>query len=79
MALSNLLLLVNLGCEMIYIIEQRLTAQNILKDKSAQGEIEMEFFSLIFYTFFAFLSAPRGHKCIALPSVFPLHQYNFHG
>jgi hypothetical protein len=54
MALSNLLLLVNLGCEMIYIIEQRLTAQNILKDKSAQGEIEMDFFSLIFIHFSLF-------------------------
>jgi hypothetical protein len=38
MALANLFLLVNLGCEMLYIIDQRLSAQNIAKDKSAQGE-----------------------------------------
>lgn len=40
MSLSNLFLLINLGCEMLYIIDQRLSAQNIAKDKSAQGEIE---------------------------------------
>lgn len=44
MALNNLFLLVNLGCEMLYIIEQRLTAQNIAKDKAAQGEINQIFF-----------------------------------
>lgn len=40
MALVNLFLLVNLGCEMLYIIDQRLSAQNIAKDKSAQGETQ---------------------------------------
>lgn len=39
MSLPNLFLLVNLGCEMLYIIDQRLMAQNIAKDKSAQGKI----------------------------------------
>lgn len=38
MSLSNLFLLVNLGCEMLFIIDQRLMAQDIAKDKSAQGE-----------------------------------------
>ena len=33
----NSLLVINLGCEMLYIIDQRLTAQTIAKDKSAQG------------------------------------------
>lgn len=37
MALPNLFLLVNLGCEMLYIIDQRLVAQSVAKDKSAQG------------------------------------------
>lgn len=43
MALPNLILLTNLGCEMLFIIEQRLMAQNIAKDKSAQGEIQVDF------------------------------------
>lgn len=38
MTLPNLFLLVNLGCEMLYIIDQRLQAQRVAKDKSAQGE-----------------------------------------
>lgn len=38
MTLPNLLLLVNLGCEMLYIIDQRLQAQRVAKDKSAQGD-----------------------------------------
>jgi hypothetical protein len=33
----NAWLLVNLGCEMLYIIDQRLSAQKIEKDKAAQG------------------------------------------
>lgn len=37
MAKVNSWLLVNLGCEMLYIIDQRLMAQYIDKDKSAQG------------------------------------------
>jgi hypothetical protein len=52
MALPNLFLLTNLGCEMLYIIDQRLTAQNIAKDKSAQGWflgkfVKSKFFNLI--------------------------------
>lgn len=43
MVLPNLILLTNLGCEMLFIIEQRLMAQNIAKDKSAQGEIKVDF------------------------------------
>jgi hypothetical protein len=45
MALCNLFLLVNLGCEMLYIIEQRLMAQNIPKDKSALGELAKFYFA----------------------------------
>lgn len=37
MSLVNLFLLMNLGCEMLYIIDQRLSAQNIAKDKAALG------------------------------------------
>lgn len=37
MATVNSFLLVNLGCEMIYIIDQRLIAQNIDKEKSSKG------------------------------------------
>ena len=33
------LLVVNLGAEMVYILEQRLRAQKIAKDKSSKGEI----------------------------------------
>lgn len=39
MAKVNSWLLVNLGCEMLYIIDQRLIAQNIDKDKAAQGDV----------------------------------------
>lgn len=46
MSIANLFLLINLGCEMIYIIDQRLTAQDIAKDKSAQGENIIEFLHL---------------------------------
>lgn len=31
-------LVVNLGVEMIYVLEQRLRAQSISEDKSCQGE-----------------------------------------
>lgn len=30
-------IVVNLGCEMLYVIEQRLKAQEIAKDKSERG------------------------------------------
>lgn len=36
MTLENLYLVLNLGCEMIYVIDQRLTAQSVSLDKSAQ-------------------------------------------
>ncbi|CRK89946.1 CLUMA_CG003675, isoform A [Clunio marinus] len=58
MTLPNLFLLINLGCEMLYIIDQRLTAQNIAKDKSALvlREVTMallspQFFQYIMTTF----------------------------
>lgn len=38
MAKVNSWLLINLGCEMLYIIDQRLNAQSIEKDKAAQGK-----------------------------------------
>lgn len=47
MSLVNLFLLVNLGCEMLYIIDQRLSAQNIAKDKSAQGELPEYFIYVV--------------------------------
>lgn len=46
MAKVNAWLLINLGCEMIYIIDQRLSAQNIDKDKAAQGDWAI-FFKII--------------------------------
>lgn len=38
MTLENLFLVLNLGCEMVYVIDQRLMAQKVAADKSAQGE-----------------------------------------
>lgn len=35
MTLENLFLTLNLGCEMIYVIDQRLNAQSVALDKSA--------------------------------------------
>lgn len=34
---ANVFLIVNLGCEMMYVIDQRLKAQSITVEKSAQG------------------------------------------
>lgn len=34
----NLFLVLNLGSEMLYVIDQRLRAQSIALDKSAQGK-----------------------------------------
>lgn len=47
MALPNLFMLINLGCEMLYIIDQRLIAQDIAKDKSAQGKFRLFFTTTI--------------------------------
>lgn len=38
MSKGNLFLVINLGCEMLYVIDQRLKAQRITVDKSAQGK-----------------------------------------
>lgn len=46
MAKVNAWLLINLGCEMLYIVDQRLTAQNIEKDKAAKGEKRMKKFKI---------------------------------
>jgi len=35
---ANVFILVNLGCEMLYVIDQRLKAQQIAQDKSVQGK-----------------------------------------
>jgi len=35
---ANVFILVNLGCEMLYVIDQRLKAQQIAHDKSVQGK-----------------------------------------
>lgn len=34
---ANVFLMVNLGCEMLYVIDQRLKAQQICEEKSTQG------------------------------------------
>lgn len=39
MARSNVFIILNLGCEMIYVIDQRLRAQCVAMDKSAQGNL----------------------------------------
>lgn len=38
MTITNLFILLNLGSEMLYVIDQRLKAQAIPLDKSAQGK-----------------------------------------
>lgn len=38
MTVTNILIILNLGCEMLYVIDQRLKAQSIPLDKSAQGK-----------------------------------------
>lgn len=38
MSKGNIFLVLNLGCEMMYVIDQRLKAQRITVEKSAQGE-----------------------------------------
>lgn len=39
MTITNLFILLNLGSEMLYVIDQRLKAQAIPLDKSAQGKL----------------------------------------
>lgn len=34
---ANVFIIVNLGCEMLFVIDQRLQAQKIAKEKSIQG------------------------------------------
>lgn len=36
---TNAFLVINLGCEMLYVIDQRLKAQCITVEKSGQGEL----------------------------------------
>lgn len=36
---ANVFILVNLGCEMLYVIDQRLKAQQIPVNKSKQGKL----------------------------------------
>lgn len=38
MSRANIFLVINLGCEMLYVIDQRLKAQRITVEKSAQGK-----------------------------------------
>lgn len=39
MSNSNIFLILNLGCEMLYVIDQRLQAQSVGLEKSTQGII----------------------------------------
>lgn len=41
MSNSNVFLILNLGCEMLYVIDQRLKAQCVTLDKSAQGKLKL--------------------------------------
>lgn len=71
MSLSNLFLLVNLGCEMLYIVDQRLTAQEIGKDKAAQGKLKI--FSHPFTVLRAFcFSSSRSYISFVIASIYPL-------
>lgn len=80
MALSNLLLLINLGCEMLFIIDQRLMAQNIAKDKSAQGELKHKQNSFTIFDLSKLnLSCSGSDGSTLVTSVFSLHQLNIHG
>lgn len=45
---ANVFILVNLGCEALYVIDQRLKAQQIASDKSVQGELPAGTPSLFF-------------------------------
>lgn len=38
MSRGNVFLVINLGCEMLYVIDQRLKAQCVNLEKSAQGK-----------------------------------------
>lgn len=42
MTITNLFIILNLGCEMLYVIDQRLKAQAIPLDKSAQGTYRLD-------------------------------------
>lgn len=42
MSKGNIFLVINLGCEMLYVIDQRLKAQRITVEKSAQGKRKIE-------------------------------------
>lgn len=42
MSNSNLFLILNLGCEMLYVIDQRLQAQSVGLEKSTQGSFYMK-------------------------------------
>lgn len=47
MTITNLFIILNLGCEMLYVIDQRLKAQAIPLDKSAQGTLVSVWFPFI--------------------------------
>jgi len=69
MAYSNLLLLTNLGCEMLYIIDQRLSAQNISKDKSALGEFVGQLRWKVLWNFAFCFSVEGSNKRIAITTI----------
>lgn len=47
--LANPFLIINLGCEMLYVIDQRLKAQCITLEKSTQGELKFCYFLFIHF------------------------------
>lgn len=53
--LANSFLIINLGCEMLYVIDQRLKAQCITLEKSTQGKSQV-FSSLSFNLIYIFLN-----------------------
>ncbi|KAG5670950.1 hypothetical protein PVAND_001179 [Polypedilum vanderplanki] len=65
MAKVNSWLLINLGCEMLYIIEQRLIAQNIDKEKSAQVLRDVTN-ALLSPNFFSYISTTFGNEIMSL-------------
>ncbi|KAL7024581.1 hypothetical protein ACKWTF_013113 [Chironomus riparius] len=65
MAKVNSWLLVNLGCEMLYIIDQRLIAQNIEKEKSSKVMRDVTN-ALLSPTFFTYISTTFSDEIMSL-------------
>lgn len=70
---TNVFLIINLGCEMLYVIDQRLKAQNIILTKSAQGTVffRSNLFLIIFFLYVKMCRKFCCRKSSTLFSYFP--------